>query len=192
MRIVRSGSSLAAAVLVCAACASKPTIRSVDQAFTNIEHCRLEDDRLAGREGLRFDLLRADTGKAGPPEYHVLLGTVGARPIPVDPAAPLRLTFGADSLLLVPGDSTVQRQVLYTELLSTFIDYPVELEALRRVGEASEVRVAASGPFGPVTAPLRPGNLAAVRRFLTECTAERPLLPEDSSAEGESDRGPGP
>ena len=192
MRIARRWLALAAAALACAACASRPTIRNVDQPFTSVAHCRLEDDRLPGREGLRFDLLRADTGQAGPPEYHVLLGTIGAHPIPVDPSAPLRLSLGADSLVLQPADSTIQRQVLYTELLSTFIDYPVALEALRRVGEARDVRVAARGPFGAVTAPLRPVNLAAVSRFLAECTAERRLLPSpDSAAEGESDRGPG-
>jgi hypothetical protein len=192
MRIVRRWPYAAAAALACAACAPAPTVRRLDQPFTNIEICRLEENRLPGRAGLRFDLERADTGQAGPPVYEVLLRTVGARPIPVRPTAPLRLSLGADSLVLLPADSTVQRAVLHTELLSTSIRYAVELEALRRVGDASEARLAVDGPFGVVGARLSPENLEAVRRFLGACTAERPLPPSpDSSAAGPSGRGPG-
>jgi hypothetical protein len=192
MRIVRRWPYAAAAALACAACAPAPTVRRLDQPFTNIEICRLEENRLPGRAGLRFDLERADTGQVGPPVYTVLLRAVGARPIPVRPTAPLRLSVGADSLVLLPADSTVRRSVLHAELLSTSIRYVVELEALRRVGDADDVRLAAVGPFGGVGARLSSENLDGVRRFLADCTAERPLPPPpDSSAAGPSGRGPG-
>jgi hypothetical protein len=205
---LRARTPAALTVLALASCAPAPTIRRLDPAFSTQEVCRLEENEMPGRGGLRFDLERVDTAtpppppeegseenqreepeaetSPAPPAYSVLLDALGALPLAVRPEAPLRLRVGGDSLVLVPVDSTRERRVLHTELEFTRIRYRISLEELRRIAAASEVRVLAEGSAGDVRGRLSAENLAAVRRFLAACTAEQPLRPGPAPADSAS------
>lgn len=180
---------MAAAALGCAACATTSVIRREDPGEGVLASCRLEGNRLPGAGGLRLDLERSDTVERAGARYRVLFGSLGARELAVLPDAPLRLSLGPDSLLLLPADSTLQRRVVQAELLLSRLAYVVSRAEVLRLAEAERVGISARGPFGPVRATLSPGNLAALRRFVEQCASERPLRPPADSTEVGS---PGP
>jgi hypothetical protein len=169
------GRAALGALLALSACVPGPAVRRVDPGFTGVEFCVLEGNVLDPGD-LRLDLERSDSATREP-SFQLLLDQLGAREMVVREEEPLRVSLGADSLLLQPAGIPPERRVLHGEFVLTRWRYLVTGAQLDSIASATAGEVAIPSTLGVVRARLTPASRAAVKGFLTKCSSGATVAP---------------